>query len=214
MKKINMKYTNTNMNIDMEPININPKKWGPKFWGLLHVIAQYSDHIPQSYNQILKSLILTIPYILPCTDCSNHCRNIYSKLRLGETVSVKTFKNWVWILKSEVNRNTNSPNISYEDYKFKLQSIPAKEFISTSELISLLVMISHNYPYRNDTFKKNQVYLFISNLSQLASFIPQLKGFTSFVPTNIWNNKLEFQEWLRSKSKYAFNYHIDFNKHY
>lgn len=201
-------------NLDNDAINVNPIKWGSLFWSLLHTIAQYSDEIPESRNRDLIKFVSTIPYVLPCGDCANHCHEIYRKRYLLNSASLRTFKRWVWVLKFEVNKYTNSDNIAYEDYLSKLRT--TKEFITKNELINLLSMISLSYP--SDTSRLNysrqdNIYLFIKYLSSLLYYVPHLKSFHKFEPTNTWEDKEEFQRWLRKETRRVYSYDIDFDKY-
>lgn len=183
---------------DINPTNVNPAIWGPIFWSLLNTIAKNSNHLPLQLESPLRNLVLTIPYILPCDECKNHCIEIYARLNLANTVSIKTFKKWVWTLKYEVNRNTGSANITFNDYLSRLNNAS----ISKKQIIDLFSYISLNYPYFHDNEsqnKRNNVFIFITNLCVILSRVQELKSLSMFVPTSVWNNRTEFQNWIGSK---------------
>jgi hypothetical protein len=198
--------------MNIEPISVAPSKWGPLFWSLLNTIALYSNKIPQNMSQALRNLVSAIPYVLPCKDCENHCHEIYSRLNLGNMASLSNFKSWVWTLKSEVNKNTGSINISYDEYLHKLKTGNAS--ILKKQVLDLFAMISLSYPHNNDggdQSKRRAIYKFIYNISLLFNHIPYLKSLSGFTPSAIWNNKIEFQNWLKSKSWYIYKYPISFD---
>lgn len=194
--------------ININPTNINPQKWGPPFWALLHTIAQYADRIPNCMTRTLKSFVSTIPFILPCDECASHSHEIYTRLNMVNQVSFKNLKHWVWTFRTEVNKSTNSGNISFQDYLTKFQT--TNIFINKKQIIDLLALMSLNYPY-NDSNKMKNVYLFIHNLSSLLTYIPHLKSLNKFRPTAIWNNKIELQNWLKFKCYKVYKFNMNFD---
>jgi hypothetical protein len=55
-----------------EKDTVDPAKWGPGFWYMLHNAA---SHYPETASPIcaskIKGFILGIPYMLPCKSCTN-----------------------------------------------------------------------------------------------------------------------------------------------
>jgi hypothetical protein len=53
----------------------DPAVWGPSFWFSLHNgAAKYPVNASKIVAQKMKGFILGIPYILPCTNCSEHAK--------------------------------------------------------------------------------------------------------------------------------------------
>lgn len=199
-------------NNDINATGVNPQKWGPAFWTLLYTIAQNIENYPDTMNSDLYLFVNAIPYVLPCNECSLHCKEIYWRLNLENNVSLYNFKKWVYTLKSEVNKYTNSENISYERYLFGLKQ--TKLFITKKQLLDLLGMMSMNYPHENDKesrIKRNKFYIFIQQLIKFMIFIPYFRSIGRFIPFNIWKNKKELQAWLKFYSQKVYKYNITFD---
>jgi hypothetical protein len=196
----------------INPINVDPNLWGPLFWLLLNTIAKYSGNMPSNMNDTLKTLIDTIPYVLPCPECAYHCAEIYRLHQMTHNVSLSTFKVWVWKLKTEVNKYTNTPNIGYEKYLYKLQEHSYS--ISRKQYFNLLAYISFNYPYdysSDSVNKRNNVFLFVKSTMQLLTYVPT-SSLGKLAVHNVWNNKIEFQDWLAGNCYKLYNHHINFDK--
>lgn len=192
--------------------NVNPLKWGPLFWALLHTIAQYSGCYPNIMNSDLSLFVAAIPDVLPCNECSNHCKEIYSKLNLINSVSLTNYKRWVYTLRSEINKYTNSQNINYENYLSKLKQ--TRIFITKKQLIDLLAMISVNYPDENNKesqIRRNNIFIFVQQLIKFVIFIPHLASIGRFIPLHVWKNKKEFQRWVKFNCQKVYRYNVTFN---
>lgn len=188
------------------PVNVNPIKWGPLFWMLLHTIAKFAKLIPSKRNDSLNVLVSTIPYILPCNECGRHCKEIYDKNKYSK-VSISTFSIWVWKLRTEVNKNTRSHNISYEEYISRLHK--RNYHISKEEYIELLGYISMNYPYdesHDSNKKRKNVYLFIKSFMELVVYIYPLQTLSNMDIDSIWMNKIEFQKWITNNCYKLYGY--------
>lgn len=197
---------------NIKPKNVNPDKWGPIFWSLLHTIAQYSNIIPESHNAILQEFVTSIPYVLPCSQCSKHCHEIYNNHDMIGYASLYNFPIWVHTLRTEVNKYTKTSNISYEKYSDRLRNTDI--FITKHKIINLFVFISQNYPYSDseeDEYRKLQIFNFVNSLMELIVYIPHLKSLNNFKPTSVWQDKQEFQIWLKRKCDkvYSYNLNID-----
>ena len=208
------KYKTINNTTNIEPTTINPSKWGALFWMLLHTIAKYSDVIPNNMDGSLRALVASIPYILPCNECARHCAEIYQAHQMTSNVSLSTFKAWVWTLRTAVNGYTNTPNITYEQYLWKLKD--SNYHISKKQYIDLLACISLNYPYDNSPEsinKRNNVFLFVKSVRELLTYVSPLESLNKFVLYNIWKNKIEFQNWLTQHSYNVYRYNPNFNSY-
>lgn len=195
-------------------VNVNAQKWGPILWSLLNTIAQYSDMYPKSMKRNLHILVSTLPNVLPCGECGKHSKEIYSRLKLADNVSMRIFKKWVWTFKSEVNKYVGAPNITYNEYLTQLKQ--TEKYMSKKQFIDLLAMISMNYPHENDSDsinRRNEIYLFVEQAIKFIRLVPHLSSLGKFVPSVIWNNKFEFQTWIRFYSKKVYNYDVSFESY-
>lgn len=197
------------MSNHIEATNVNPKIWGPIFWAVLHTIARYPQKNIDKRDLVL--FVSTIPYVLPCSECSAHCREIYSRLKLISNVPFYNFKKWVWILRSEVNKYTNTPNTSYENY---IQQNSIKYVINKRQIVELMGMISMNYPHENtreSRLKRYMTFLFIQLLIKFMSYIPELSSISKYRAIYVWNNRLELQNWLRHYCRSVYRFEITFD---
>ena len=192
--------------------NVNPQKWGPPFWKLLNTLAQYSEKIPGNMNKDLSEFITSIPYVLPCNICSNHCKQIYARTDLKSIISLTDLKQWVYDLRTQVNKYTNTNNITYSAYILTLRR--PGTFINEKQLVDLLAMISISYPNDNDQssfIKKKYIYSFVQILIKFVTYIPHLQSLGKFVLYHVWKDKKEFQDWLLLNSKKVYHYDVKFN---
>ena len=99
----------------------DPKVWGPAFWFTLHNGAsKYAISASPVIRERLKSFILGIPIMLPCSVCRIHANNLIddNKHNLDEICSGrdKLFKFFV-DFHNIVNKRYNKPIVSVEEAK-------------------------------------------------------------------------------------------------
>jgi len=104
------------------PENLSdPKTWGPKLWFSFHNgAAKYPSNPSPIIKNNMKNFILGIPVILPCEKCKEHANQFiesnYNNLDKIVSSRDNLFK-FFFDFHNHVNRNTNKPEMSYEDAK-------------------------------------------------------------------------------------------------
>lgn len=129
---LSIKYTESS---DIDPSK--PKIFGPPLWFSLHNCAA---HYPIKANQIcmarMKGVILGIPVLLPCENCSDHATAHIDSVKdqLDYIVSGREplFRFFV-DFHNYVNKRHGKPEMSVED-AYKLYTSPAKVSIMSYEL--------------------------------------------------------------------------------
>ena len=99
--------------------NIFPKKmWGPCAWHLLHIISigngkEIKKKYINSYNLFYK----TFGYIIPCTICSEHYKNIFGIFHKINTdyMNRDYLIKWVCDLHNIVNKNLKKVEFKLND---------------------------------------------------------------------------------------------------
>lgn len=101
----------------------DPKIWGPYYWYVFHNLASNYVENPSIETKFhLKNFILSIPFILPCSICSNHAKLFLEKNNslLDHSVSSKNnLMLFFYFFHNYVNKNTQKMNLSLEDFKKK-----------------------------------------------------------------------------------------------
>lgn len=111
----------------------DPSIWGPAFWFSLHNGAsKYPIQASPICAQRMKGVILGLPYILPCENCSDHARaHIAQNERNIDDICSgrdKLFRFFV-DMHNMVNARSNKPQLSIEDaYKIYSNQTPVERF--------------------------------------------------------------------------------------
>ena len=151
--------------------NSDPKIWGPLLWGILYSIAQYGERM----NSItLNNFITIIPHILPCTKCQTNCCKIYEQYNMSRTDNMH-FREWVWRLKTETDREVGKQNIPLDDFINKLNS--DAEFTNIQLTMKFIDILKNTIPSCkcSNQAKKNHIHVFAYNLLELSKNIPYLQ---------------------------------------
>lgn len=110
---------------DIKQIGLGREAWGPRFWTILHTMAEQSGN---QNNLIMNNdeadawilLLKAQPFVMPCALCKQHYLEYLKihrpdKLRsiLGEERR-NWLREWVWNCHDRINKmnNKESPNIS------------------------------------------------------------------------------------------------------
>jgi hypothetical protein len=83
-------------------------KWGPAFWETIHTVASIPD-IGKHYE-----FFELLPDILPCKMCSDHLRDIYTKLPI-DVSSPAACSKWAFDVHNEVNVLTGKKKHTHEN---------------------------------------------------------------------------------------------------
>jgi len=106
-----------------EEIASNPEIWGPKAWEFLHTLTfSYSEEPTPQEQQSALNLFNSLPDMLPCKLCGDHCRQ--NLIDLPPQVQNKdSLSRWLVDFHNMVNEQTNEMNgtnkrlITYEEAK-------------------------------------------------------------------------------------------------
>jgi len=82
---------------------MDPKSWGPYYWGMFHVAAL-------SNSSGFPELVQLFPALLPCPTCSNDFRKIIEEYPL-----TGDYFTWSVDVHNMVNKNLGKPQVNYED---------------------------------------------------------------------------------------------------
>jgi hypothetical protein len=125
---------------EIKPIGLSREAWGPRFWKILHVLAEHSGN---QNNQITSNdevdgwilLLKSQTFVMPCALCKQHYIEWtkQQKLdRLKELIGEQRrdwIRNWLWGCHKRVNEMNQKETPPLENLKdmYKKQSIE-KEF--------------------------------------------------------------------------------------
>ena len=108
-------YENTDSTLQLS----DPKVWGPAMWFSLHNGA---IHYPVNATPIvstgMEAFIFGLPFMLPCEECSNHCRD-YLEVN-GDMIEEacsgrKPLFTFFWNLHNFVNERLHKATMSFDD---------------------------------------------------------------------------------------------------
>ena len=100
--------------------------WGPKFWKVLHTLAECSGGLQSPILQndeadIWKILLKAQGFVMPCLQCKDH----YLKYRLYNSIPdlrkiinqerKKFLTHWLWECHTRVNRETQKESLPEEE---------------------------------------------------------------------------------------------------
>lgn len=191
-------------------LNIKPTLWGNIFWNFLHDIAKYCINASCEIIGEIKNMVSTLPYILPCSSCRNHCLTIYNNQSDATSLNViSDFKTWLWHLKSLINKNTGSPNICFNDYNQRLYLL--SHFCSAKQLFDLLFMIAYSYPHKceSDNYRQKYYRIFFNSV---AFFCSKIKHLNKFALINKYNS--DWNTYSDLLNHISYNYYAVYNSHY
>lgn len=120
--------------------------WGPKAWGFLHACSFTYPDQPSDEDRIhMYNLLNSLGYVLPCTICRKHFKEMFSESIKGPTSHI--FDNrlqvskWLVDAHNEVNARNGKEKMTYEDVEklyVKSNSVCSSniEFDDKSRIIS------------------------------------------------------------------------------
>ena len=97
-------------------------EWGPIVWKFFHTIVESINE--NSYQYIYKELfqfIKSICTFLPCPHCSNHAKEFLSRVKDNHINTKNGFKNVIFNMHNEVNKNNNKKIFNIEDIEIYKQ---------------------------------------------------------------------------------------------
>jgi len=103
-------------------MGINPVKFGPYFWGVLHLVCM--GHVEPT---ALKTFIELYPSILPCPGCSEHFSQVLKENPFPDSEDGNVLFNWSVDVHNIVNERIGKPKVSFEDALAIWTSMPAEK---------------------------------------------------------------------------------------
>lgn len=183
--------------------NIFPKKmWGPCAWHLLHIISigngkEIKKKYINSYNLFYK----TFGYIIPCTICSEHYKNIFGIFHKINTdyMNRDYLIKWVCDLHNIVNKNLKK-------VEFKLNDcIDCNKYINNRKIFFFIDNVYLNADYNNfSLYKYEQYHTFFVNLCKLYPDRKIKKILKKSILSKEFldiSTPLEFEEWYKKNYK-------------
>lgn len=111
---LNLKYETVNTTNTNEP-----DVWGPALWFSLHNGANtYPIKASKIVSEKMKGFILGLPYIIPCSECSEHAKaHIHSQRRNLDTICSGRDNLFTFFVNFHnfVNRRYGKPEMSVEE---------------------------------------------------------------------------------------------------
>ena len=93
-----------------DEIATNPEVWGPKAWEFLHTLTfSYPDDPTPQEQQSALNLFNSLPDMLPCKLCGDHCRENIIELP-PQVQSKDSLSRWLVEFHNMVNEQTNEMN--------------------------------------------------------------------------------------------------------
>jgi hypothetical protein len=103
--------------VAQHPQNKPPQmKWGPPTWLYLHTMAEKVKET--SFQQIRADMFRTISTIctnLPCSICSNHAREYFSKINVQSIQTKDDMKKFLFVFHNSVNARKQFKQFAYSD---------------------------------------------------------------------------------------------------
>lgn len=109
---------------------VPPDEWGPHYWYVIHTYAEVYPENPDALDkEVAGNFIKSIPFILPCAECSKHAfeyiKKNYANLETvleNRTALVHFFRKF----HDNVNKTIGKPQL----YKEYLDEITKKRIIN------------------------------------------------------------------------------------
>ena len=98
---------------------MSPNQWGPPTWIFMHTLVEKvkEEQFPRIGHQIIVNLI-QICYNLPCPDCTEHAKEFWSKVQIGNIKSKMDLINLLFVFHNSVNKRKNLPPFKYENLAY------------------------------------------------------------------------------------------------
>ena len=94
--------------------DIPPKKWGPKYWAMLHAAADAApskEEMTDEERKAFEQLFDALPHILPCTKCRKNLQEKYAAGLRPSTEGRESLRQGVFELHNAVNRALGQPEL-------------------------------------------------------------------------------------------------------
>jgi len=91
-------------------MGIDPRIFGPSFWGALH-LACYGAENPDK----VREFIALYPYVLPCIGCRTHFAKVLEEFPVPETSVPMELFEWSVFVHNIVNERLGKPTITNDE---------------------------------------------------------------------------------------------------
>ena len=91
-------------------MGIKPEKWGPLFWGALHVAA-----LGCSNRENLVNFVECYKAIIPCMSCRQHFEEVLASNPVPEVTNPVELFAWTVDVHNLVNKSINKPVLTHEE---------------------------------------------------------------------------------------------------
>ena len=98
-------------------MGIEPNRLGPHVWAAIHLCCIGAPDVLDSMQQVqYRSFFMSLPYVIPCTNCSDHFKKVLQTLPVDNKLTGKDdLFRWSVDVHNNVNARLNKPIIAYED---------------------------------------------------------------------------------------------------
>ena len=109
---------NKKIDVDNEPVYLEPEDWGFKFWYTIESVILSMDFSDINSIESVYLFFITIQYILPCPTCREHYQEFLKENDLQKYfVSKRKLFYWTFKLQNEIKeRNGEKPFPHFEFY--------------------------------------------------------------------------------------------------
>lgn len=109
-----------------ESIGLNREVWGPRFWKILHTLAETSGSQTQTIlsNDEADAWIILLKaqqFVMPCTLCKEHYKQWRTShpteiiRKLAKDARKEFLRQWLWGCHNRVNEMNNKEGVALED---------------------------------------------------------------------------------------------------
>jgi hypothetical protein len=140
---------------------MSPSDWGPPTWIFMHTLAQKLKE--EQFSAIGIPLILqlkNICYHLPCPDCTNHAKDFWSKVQIGNIKCKQDLVNLLFMFHNMVNSRKRQPLFKKE---FLVDFYNRKSLIDTFNNFVRNFNTKGNMNLINESFHRN---IFLKNFKK------------------------------------------------
>ena len=102
-------------------MGVKPEKWGPLFWGALHVAA-----LGCSNHENLVNFVECYKAIIPCMSCRQHFEEVLDANPVPAVSNPAELFAWTVDVHNIVNKRINKPLLTYEEAYQTWTSEPTK----------------------------------------------------------------------------------------
>jgi hypothetical protein len=123
--------------------NINPSLWGKHIWkSLEYICLSYPSNPSPSDAQNIKTFIISLSDVLPCSSCRNHFKQNLSYYPLSDNVLSGKLQLLEWLNKTHnmVNKHLGKPYVSLNQMLANIANSDNKSYITQIILIVFIVL--------------------------------------------------------------------------